>query len=301
MITYYKSADGYFESYYSWYTAVYTTIYNDIYINNIAEDSLSGDYYYMSADGAYELFGSWVVSVEAGSYFWHESDSYGYDLTSYSDGDGWSLFDAQHEEYAEGTYDYYSSATNDDGVTTTTYRNADGSVWSVVDSWTDDDGNEVVRTFTSEGTNTVTFAMVDGEHFYSTDLLTGEVTITPETYGEIIQDAEGDDIVHYKHDGADVYLYATVDVETDMIVMDGLDEEQNEVNAYIPRSAPWLVQAIDGNDESIIEIIHSDFDTFQEGNYSSVYPMGTFEDDIIDHTQSGDDLIEFHSGETLEE
>jgi len=29
--------------------------------------------------------------------------------------------------------------------------------------------------------------------------------------------------------------------------------------------------------------------------------MGTFEDDIIDHTQSGDDLIEFHSGETLEE
>jgi len=83
MITYDKSADGYFESYYSWYTAVYTTIYNDIYINNIAEDSLSGDYYYMSADGAYELSGSWVVSIEAGSYFWHESDSYGYDLTSY--------------------------------------------------------------------------------------------------------------------------------------------------------------------------------------------------------------------------
>lgn len=108
MITYYRSADGYFESYYAWAYAVYTTIYNDIYINNIAEDFNSGNYYYKSADGQYEVYGTWVYGVENDSYEWHETDSYGYDVLSYMDAECWSLFDVQHGLYEEGTYDYYS-------------------------------------------------------------------------------------------------------------------------------------------------------------------------------------------------
>lgn len=88
------------------------------------------------------------------------------------DGNSWAIYDDQYGVYESGTYDYYSSSTNDDGVTTTTYRNSDGSIWSVVDFWTDDAGHEVERIIDSEGTQTTSYS-IDGEHFYMTDLVTG--------------------------------------------------------------------------------------------------------------------------------
>lgn len=81
-ITYYRSADGYFESYYSWYTQTYTTIYNDVYINYISDDGMSGNYYYMSANGVYFMYGSWFNSFE-GEFSLYESDSYGFDMYSF--------------------------------------------------------------------------------------------------------------------------------------------------------------------------------------------------------------------------
>ena len=89
-------------------------------------------------------------------------------------------------------------------------------------------------------------------------------------------DEDGDDIVHYRHDGEDVYLFATVDVAEDMIIMDGLDEQQNEVNAFIPRSAPWNTVVVDGQDIDILNVLASDFDTVIEGTYESIYDMGEF-------------------------
>lgn len=70
-LTYYKSADGYFESYYSWTYQTYTTIYNDLYINNVADDGMSGNYYYLSADSLYEMYGTWFETAD-GAYFSQE-------------------------------------------------------------------------------------------------------------------------------------------------------------------------------------------------------------------------------------
>lgn len=75
-VTYYKSADGYFESYYSWATNLYTTFYNDLYINYVSDDGAYGEYYYLSADSVYALYGAW--SVFDGYYWSYETDSYGY-------------------------------------------------------------------------------------------------------------------------------------------------------------------------------------------------------------------------------
>lgn len=213
---------------------------------------------------------------------------------------GWTIYDAQFDLYAEGTYDYYSSTTNDQGVTTTTYRNADGSVWSVVDSWSDDAGHDVTRTINSQGTQTASYS-IDGEHYYITDLTTGVVTITPETFGEIMVDEDGDDIVHYRHEGQDVYLFATVDVAEDVIIMDGLDEEQNEVNAFIPRSAPWNAVAVDGQNQDILNVLAAEFDTEVNGTYESIYQAGTFELDQADHNQNGEEIIEAFASPIVEE
>lgn len=159
----------------------------------------------MSPDGNYELVGEWVYDDSINSYAWHEYDSYGYDIFSLQTDSNYQLYDALYDTYASGTYDYYSSGTNDDGVTTTTYRNKDGSIWSIVDSWEDDAGNYVTRTFTSDGTETVYYS-IDDEHYYITDLTTGQVTVAPETNGDIIVASDGSNIAHFRYEGDDAFV-----------------------------------------------------------------------------------------------
>jgi len=171
----------------------------------------------------------------------------------------------------------------------------------------DDAGHAVMRTFTSEGTETTSYS-IDNEHYYITDLTTGQVTITPETFGEIIVDDEGDDIIHYRHDNQDVYLHATVDEMEDMIVMDGLDEDQNEVNAFIYRSSPWNSFVVDGENNDILSVIEMDFDTVINNTFESFYESGTFETDSVSHNQNGAlisdfdniNVVDFIEGEVVE-
>jgi hypothetical protein len=61
LTTYYKSADGYFESTYIWITQTYIATYNDIYVNDIAEDGQSGYYSYTDPSGNYYVAGHWSI------------------------------------------------------------------------------------------------------------------------------------------------------------------------------------------------------------------------------------------------
>merc|ERR1719389_275551 len=174
LTTYYRSADGYFESTYIWITQTYIATYNDIYVNDIAEDGMSGYYSYTDPSGNYYVAGHW--SIAFGVYSWAESDCYGEDIQGWSSDSGWEFYDLQYGETMSGSYDYFSQVTNEFGVTTTTYRSVDGSDWSVEDSWTDEMGHEVTRTFTAQGTRTYSYS-IDGTHYYITDLNTGAVVV----------------------------------------------------------------------------------------------------------------------------
>jgi len=264
LVSHYISADGYFESYYTWMTQTYVTFYNDFYTNYVAEDGLYGEYLYEDPSKTYWVSGSW--SIVSGTYFWYEQDSYGENISGSYDADYWTFYDAYTDVYSSGGYNYYSQTTNEFGVTTTTYRAKDGSDWSVVDNWTDDEGHEVIRTFSADGTRTYSYS-VDGTHYYMTDLVTGIVTITPETYGEIIED----DIIHFVYEGESAYLAIGIDEDLDAIVMDGLNENEEVLEAYIYRSTPWTSTVTDINGNDVMNVIASEFDTIINDTFDSAY------------------------------
>merc|ERR1719389_1365782 len=293
LTTYYRSADGYFESTYIWITQTYIATYNDIYVNDIAEDGMSGYYSYTDPSGNYYVAGHW--SIAFGVYSWAESDCYGEDIQGWSSDSGWEFYDLQYGETMSGSYDYFSQVTNEFGVTTTTYRSVDGSDWSVEDSWTDEMGHEVTRTFTAQGTRTYSYS-IDGTHYYITDLNTGAVTITPETYGEILDD----DVFHFVYEDVSAYLEIGIDEDTDSIFMEGVDEESNFLEATIYRYAPWISDVVDQSGESIINVIESDFDEVINATYESFYAEGDFASAAVDHLQGGDSIIVV-TGTALEE
>merc|ERR1719389_363919 len=285
LTTYYRSADGYFESTYIWITQTYIATYNDIYVNDIAEDGMSGYYSYTDPSGNYYVAGHW--SIAFGVYSWAESDCYGEDIQGWSSDSGWEFYDLQYGETMSGSYDYFSQVTNEFGVTTTTYRSVDGSDWSVEDSWTDEMGHEGTRTYSYS---------IDGTHYYITDLNTGAVTITPETYGEILDD----DVFHFVYEDVSAYLEIGIDEDTDSIFMEGVDEESNFLEATIYRYAPWISDVVDQSGESIINVIESDFDEVINATYESFYAEGDFASAAVDHPQGGDSIIVV-TGTALEE
>lgn len=147
-------------------------------------------------------------------------------------------------------------------------------------------GHEVTRSFSADGTRTYSYS-IDGTHYYMTDLVTGEVTITPETYGEII---EGD-IVHFVYEGQESYLAIGIDEDLDAIVMDGLDENANVLDAYIYRSTPWTTTAEDINGNDVMTVLAADFDTVINNTFNSAYLGGAFAFDEVDHTQNGETVL----------
>jgi len=87
-VTYYASADGYFEAYYDWSYHTYYTVYNDYYLNVIADDGLSGYYVYTSPSQEYYIQGYWS-QTDDGEFYSIWEDSYGESGESYQDGDFW--------------------------------------------------------------------------------------------------------------------------------------------------------------------------------------------------------------------
>jgi hypothetical protein len=87
-VTYYASADGYFEAYYDWTYHTYYTVYNDYYLNVIADDGLSGYYVYTSPSQEYYIQGYWS-QTDDGEFYSIWEDSYGESGESYQDGDFW--------------------------------------------------------------------------------------------------------------------------------------------------------------------------------------------------------------------
>jgi len=79
LVSYYKSADGYFESYYTWMTQTYVTFYNDFYSNYVSDDGSYGEYLYEDPSKTYWVSGSWSITV--GVYSWSETDSYGENIS----------------------------------------------------------------------------------------------------------------------------------------------------------------------------------------------------------------------------
>jgi len=100
-----------------------------------------------------------------------------------------------------------------------------------------------------------------------TDLVTGIVTITPETYGEIIED----DIIHFVYEGESAYLAIGIDEDLDAIVMDGLNENEEVLEAYIYRSTPWTSTVTDINGNDVMNVIASEFDTIINDTFDSAY------------------------------
>lgn len=293
-MTYYKSADGYFESYYNWATHLYAKQYADYYINYVADDNTSGYYQYIDASGEYYLTGSWSIYNGASSYYY--TDSYGREEYSYSDDAMWTYYDQTNNNEVGGSYDYYSSEVNEAGVTTQTYRSADGSEWQVLDYWTDIEGHIVTRTYNADGTKTFSHS-VDGVHYVVADLNNGNVVVTPNT--EMSFDSETG-IFDFIMNGIESYMMVNIDENLD-IIMEAMNNN-DYLESIIYTSEPWNTSAMDALiSEDITEQIVMNFDSSMSGTFPTMYSSGTFAVDSADHMQDGEFQFTFETGSMIDE